>query len=975
MIIILTSVVPPELPMELSLAVTSSLSDLIRRCGVYCTEPWRIPLAGTVDTCCFDKTGTLTSDEMVLRGVRMAPAPAPSTAIGAGDIVGTEIFCADGTESGGNNDLLMPRAGAADGGGGEGDDGDVVDDISPEVLRVMAACHGLSSGTIGARGGRVMGDPLERAVLTACGWTLLGGRGDVVAPLPSTTRATTATPTAGGNVAVAVGPPRPSPIRILRRFAFTSRLKRMTVLASDIDATGTVWALTKGAPETVREFLRPGTVPPNYDAVYRRHMGMGQRVLALAYRRMEGPWPSPPASSGGGGKKSGGGGWSRPEAERDLTFGGFLVLDCPLKADSRRVIGELRSSGHECVMITGDAVLTAAEVARSVGIIGAAGAVAAADGTKRRKKKKDGAEEGEGKGKEKEATKTAEVVYELREVTRGFGAAASSSFLSSSSSFHVDFDAEQERQGLGGERSGLTVPSRHFAFEPLTSDGGPSPGAEGEAGRSIAYVPTNLAVVEDMLRRGEIAGVCVGGKALTGVAAEAVRRARSGDGRASGSRDGKDDAPPPPEPDDNSVLLHPAARSELRDLVPLVSVFARHAPRQKEAVLAALNSAGRRTLMCGDGTNDVGALKMAHVGISIVSVPDLESKQREAMDGVERVQEEERRERKRARRVKKKSKGGGASGGTGSETKKSRSDRGARKRSLEKHLRALAEAEEELEFVALGDASVASPFTSRAMSVKCVSDVLQRGRCTLVTMLQIYKILGVNSLVNALVLTRLHMAGAKQGDRQLMVVGMVVAGMFLFVTKGKPLSTLSPRRPPASVLCAQTLLSIAAQFLVHFFAITLATALATCHMDPWDPSLVPDGAFNANVLNTSTFLMVVLATINTFAINYQGRPFMEDLGENVILLRSLQICYVALFACAAEVFPPLNDLLQLSTLPSAFEGGCLNSGDEASIVFRAALTDTVGMLGFKMTLCGLMALDSIVVYAVERAIASFFNFY
>lgn len=60
-IIIVTSVVPPELPMELSLAVSTSISDLVSRCKVFCTEPWRIPMAGKVDVCCFDKVCTIGS--------------------------------------------------------------------------------------------------------------------------------------------------------------------------------------------------------------------------------------------------------------------------------------------------------------------------------------------------------------------------------------------------------------------------------------------------------------------------------------------------------------------------------------------------------------------------------------------------------------------------------------------------------------------------------------------------------------------------------------------------------------------------------------------------------------------------------------------------------------------------------------------------------------------------------------------------
>lgn len=218
--------------------------------------------------------------------------------------------------------------------------------------------------------------------------------------------------------------------------------------------------------------------------------------------------------------------------------------------------------------------------------------------------------------------------------------------------------------------------------------------------------------------------------------------------------------------------------------------------------------------------------------------------------------------------------------------------------------------------VKLGDASMASPFTAKHSSVQPTVDIIRQGRSTLVTTVQMFKILGLNCLATAYVLSVMYLDGVKLGDVQATISGLFTAAFFLFISHARPLTVLSAQRPHTHIFCAYVFLSLLGQFAIHITFLIAMTKAAEEFMP--EECIEPDSDFEPNLVNTVSYMANMMIQVATFAVNYMGHPFNQSIRENKAFFYALTSAAIFFTVITSDMFRSLNDWLRLVPLPQPF---------------------------------------------------------
>ncbi|KAL0230365.1 hypothetical protein PCE1_003925 [Barthelona sp. PCE] len=790
MLLIITSVVPSELPVSLSLAVSSALVFLGHK-RIFCTEPFRIPLAGSTQLCCFDKTGTLTDSTIHFNNV----------------------VCYD-------KETKKYTASS------------VLD--APDYLARwnLACCH-----TVVKVSNEHHGDAAEIAALEASGFAM--GRSSDIYPVNCKNLGIPSK-----EVPVQLQLERDAGLRFstVNTFSFSSEKQRSSVIVR-MECRNTPAAelpynehivFAKGAPEKMIDLFALDSVPDDYDSELRRITLDGNRVLAMGYRFVDNDKVT------------------REEAESELVFCGFIALNAAIREDSFKTLAKLKKANIKSVIITGDHALTSCHVAFELAMF---------------------------------------------QKWNSFFRSVNANIIQRILKINI------QKTSLNKERIPLLlqrVPhSESYDLEWLNP----------RTGATEKFKPWSPPSISEhaLVMSGKVVEMLI-------------------------------EIPVPSTGETARLRRHFSNAFEF--YLYQTTVFARTLPVQKQLIVNSFRQLGTpvtlkalakylakchgkpyvldkvagegTTIMCGDGTNDVGALKSAHVGVALMdnvveNYVDVESDDECPVSTLSDVFKDF---------------AAFTQPPTPTDPEGVYSRRKRMREAYQKRMRRQGQQyqqeEEAPPVIKPGDASLAAHVSSTKPSPYSLVRLIRQGRCSLISQLQVYRILAVNAVVNSYTMSILFRAGIRLSDKQHTVMGLLQAVALMFITKSYARKDLHQHPPARHVFCFSMIFTLIGQVLVHLgtlhFAMIIASRidLSLGIAGSADPSI--DIEFAPSVSNTVAFFLGFVLPNTIMFANYSGHPHMFSLRHNKPLLISLLVVYLCVPLLMLDVLG-IGRFLQLVKLP------------------------------------------------------------
>lgn len=354
----LTTGVPPALPACLGVGIAMAVERL-KKGKIICIKRDKINMAGQVTCCIFDKTGTLTEDHLEEYGEIIVKSGNKSLF----ELKEIKIYKSD--EKNENlsssvtkfemleyfsgikeylsnlniknyNDLILRL--------------NLTNEISVPNLdfeylkqELFTTCH-----TLTFIDNKILGDPIDEQMYKQSGWSNYNTE-DKLSTFKENFISIYKNPYINNFF-----------VGVVKTFPFYSKLQRMSVITKYIsdENISKYKIFTKGAPEKIKLLCKSESLPNNYNEILNLYSSKGLRILSMAYKLIEVENVNSKEIIN----------IQREEAESNLIFLGFYLVQNKLKKETKEEIVTLKDSELKIFMATGDNIMTACFIAQECGI-------------------------------------------------------------------------------------------------------------------------------------------------------------------------------------------------------------------------------------------------------------------------------------------------------------------------------------------------------------------------------------------------------------------------------------------------------------------------------------------------------------------------------------------------------------------------------------------------------------------------------